>query len=115
MQKKTHPMQYGGGRPHGAPPYTRAGIARLLCSFTDCGRPAYASWGACADDNIQRPMCAEHDVAVNGIALIMAGDPSEKLKMHRYIARVEEDIGRPLDDAAIEESIRRLGIWAREQ
>lgn len=94
---KRHRDEFGGGRPHGAEPYSADGIRRLLCSRAGCGRKAYATWGACADDNVQRPLCAECDVDLNEMALRWMGDPDADEKMARYRQRVREAIGGPLD------------------
>lgn len=93
---KTLSEQFGGGRARGRPPYSSDGIARLMCSRAGCDRKAYATWGACADDNVQRPLCAECDVEVNRIVLDWMGDPAAAAKMAVYEARVTETVGRPL-------------------
>ena len=104
---KTDPAQFGGGRPLWKP-YTQAGIERLLCSYAGCGQRAYAAWGACADDNVHRPMCPEHDYACNVAALWMSGDPEADEKLDRYGAQVEEAIGRKLDLEVVRESLRQV-------
>jgi hypothetical protein len=91
---KTDPVQFGGGRPAHRPPYTEAGIARLMCSRAGCGRQAYATWGACADDNVQRPLCPECDVRLNVMALEFMGDPDIVSKIGRYVQTMEDKIGR---------------------
>lgn len=89
--------EFGGGRPHSAAPYSADGIRRVLCSRRGCGRRAYATWGACADDNWQRPLCAECDVELNELALRWIGDPQVDEKIAAYSQRVREAIGGPLD------------------
>lgn len=91
---KTDPAQFGGGRPATRPPYTAAGISRLMCSRAGCGRQAYATWGACADDNVQRPLCPECDVALNVAALEFMGDPDIISKIGEYVETMEAKIGR---------------------
>lgn len=94
---KRHRDEFGGGRPRNAEPYSADGIRRLMCSRRGCGRRAYATWGACADDNVQRPLCAECDVELNELALRWIGDPDVDEKMAAYRQRVREAIGGPLD------------------
>lgn len=93
---KTLPEQFGGGRARGRPQYSAEGIRRLMCSRAGCGRRSHASWGACADENVQRPLCAECDVEVNRIMLDWIGDPDADEKMAAYVAQVEQDVGRRL-------------------
>lgn len=93
---KTRREEFGGGRERWRPPYSAGGIRRLTCSRAGCGRKAYATWGACADDNVQRPLCAECDVEVNRIVLDWMGDPDAIEKMAAYVAQVEKTVGRPL-------------------
>lgn len=93
---KVRPAEFGGGRTRTRPPYSAAGIRRLMCCRAGCDRPAYATWGACADDNMQRPLCAECDVELNWMALEWMGDPDLIEKMRAYEARVEETVGHPL-------------------
>lgn len=97
MSVKLSPRHFGGGRPADRPPYSAEGIKRLLCARAGCGRRAHASWGACADDNVQRPLCPECDVELNRVTLLWMGDPERNKKMVAYMKRVEEQIGRPLD------------------
>lgn len=104
--KKTDPAQFGGGRPHWKP-YTHDGIRRLMCSFAGCGQQADAAWGACADRNLHRPMCPEHDFAVNVAALWMSGDPEADEKLDRYGALVESRIGRSLDLDVVRAALRQ--------
>lgn len=109
--RKTDPAQFGGGRPH-CKPYTQVGIERLLCSFAGCWRNAYAAWGACADDNIHRPMCPEHDYACNVAALAMSGDPDAEEKLVDYARGLQEDIGRELDLDVVREALHRVAAAA---
>lgn len=66
-------------------PYTDAGIRRLPC--VRCKRPAAFQWSVCADGNLQRPLCADCDVALNRLVLEWAGDPDVEAKMAAYEAR----------------------------
>lgn len=93
---KKRPDEFGGGRPVGRPPYTSAGIRRLMCSRAGCEREAYATWGACADENVQRPLCPECDVELNRMVLTWMGDPAWATKLEDYRLSVEERIGRGL-------------------
>jgi len=96
---KSRPGDFGGGRAMGRPPYTADGITRLLCARAGCGRRAHATWGACADDNVQRPLCPECDVELNAWVLNWFGDPDAEHKLAAYRRRMETNIGRPLDTA----------------
>jgi len=103
LPRKTDPAEFGGGRRRGY--YTLAEIMSVLCSVAGCGRAGYATWGGCADDNVQRPFCAEHDIALNWQVLVWTGDPDREEKITRYANRVEaqllERAGRRLDDTAL--------------
>lgn len=85
---------FGGGRRQ---PYSTIGIARLPCARAGCTRPAYATWSACADGNLQRPLCPECDVALNVMVLRWFGDPEADTKLAHYQAHVAAAAGRPLD------------------
>jgi hypothetical protein len=89
---------YGGGRRQ---PYTELGILRLPCARAGCTRPAYATWSACADGNLQRPLCPECDVALNVMVLRWFGDPAADTKLAQYAWSVAERAGRPLDLEAL--------------
>lgn len=65
-----------------------------MCSVADCGERAHASWSGCADQNINRPLCPEHDVQINLLALIWWGDPDWEEKMEKYVLDMEVDIER---------------------
>lgn len=93
---KTDPLQFGGGRAPGRPPYSSEGIKRLLCARAGCGRRAHAHWGACADGNVQRPLCPECDFELNARVLTWFGDPDAESKLTEYRERLEDDAGRPL-------------------
>lgn len=80
-----------------------------MCSYVDCGQRAYAAWGACADGNIHRPMCPEHDYACNLAALWMSGDPDADDKLDSYGLLLEERIGRPLDLQVTLDALNRIG------
>lgn len=92
---KTDPAEFGGGRRRGF--YMTADLRGVLCSRAGCGREAYASWGACADGNVQRPVCPEDDVRLNALALAFMGDPDAPAKLSRYVAEVEQRAGRTVD------------------
>lgn len=97
MKQKVDPAEFGGGRRADRPRYTADGIARLMCSRAGCGRQAHATWGACADDNVQRPLCPECDAALNDLVLHWLGDPFAEGKMVVYRGDMIEKIGRPLE------------------
>ncbi len=95
LPKKRDPKEFGGGRVRGL--YTQRAITKLLCSFAGCGRSAWAAWGACCDNNILRPVCAEHDVAMNCIAVRGSGDPEGPAKMTVYVNNLAQEIGRDIE------------------
>ena len=70
-------------RPGRREPYTQAGIQRLLC-VRGCGRKAHASWQACADGRLHRPLCWPCDVELNKLVLQWMGDPEWEAKIKAY-------------------------------
>lgn len=63
-------------------PYTERGIGRMKC--VRCGEKARFQWSACADGNLQRPICARCDVLLNELALTFMGDPDVEQKISAY-------------------------------
>lgn len=63
-------------------PYTNAQIKKIPC--LKCGQPSSAQWQICADDNIQRGICTECDIALNRLVLEWVGDPDTEEKMRAY-------------------------------
>jgi hypothetical protein len=63
-------------------PYTAIGIKRCKC--VRCGKPAHATWQACADDRLHRPFCLECDIELNELVLKWVGFPDWEEKMKRY-------------------------------
>lgn len=58
-------------------PYTTKGIRRMRC-IRGCGRPGEYQWQICADRNVWRVLCAEHDVELNEMVMRWAfGDKRE--------------------------------------
>lgn len=109
LESKLDPEEFGGGRCVG--PYMVGEIEQFMCSVRGCGERSHASWGGCADNNVQRPLCPEHDVQLNELALAWWGDPDAAEKMAEYRAGVEHDIGRELDESkflSMEELQHRL-------
>ena len=97
LPRKTDPAEFGGGRRRGY--YSVADMARLemLCSRAGCDRVAVHTWAACADGNTLRPACPECDYLMNAQVLAWWGDPDIDAKLAAYRARVEAEIGRPLE------------------
>lgn len=62
--------------------YTNEEIARLKC--VRCGNPAVSQWSACADGNLNRPLCKPCDVGLNAVALFFIGDPKARQKIVAY-------------------------------
>lgn len=85
---------FGGGRRR---PYSVEGIRRLPCARAGCTRGAYATWSACADGNLQRPLCPECDVALNAMVLAWFGHPDAAALLEQYSAEVAARAGRPLE------------------
>jgi hypothetical protein len=91
---KINPAEFGGGRKE---PYTNAEIVYRMCSKKGCLRGSYSTWQACADKNLHRPLCAEHDIELNKTALLWFGDPEWQEKIIAYAARVQSEIDRKLE------------------
>lgn len=99
FEAKLDPKEFGGGRIGG--PYMTGEIGQFMCSRKGCGRRSHASWAGCADGNVQRPLCPEHDAQLNLIAMIWWGDPNVDQKMNDYITSMEQEIGRTLDSSVV--------------
>ena len=69
-------------------PYTERGIRRLRCWVAGCDRRAEHQWQCCADGNVYRGICLEHDIALNDLALRFVGDPDREAKMAVYRAKM---------------------------
>lgn len=95
LETKLHSASFGGGRVNGV--YMVGEIEQFMCSVQGCGDRSHASWAGCADQNIQRPLCAEHDVQINLMALLWWGDPRWNDKIEEYVKGVEQEIGREID------------------
>lgn len=95
LPRKEFAHQFGGGRSRGV--YLNEEIVEFLCSVAGCGAHAHASWAGCADNNIMRPLCPEHDVQLNVIALLWWGDPAAATKIDEYVQAIESDIGRRVE------------------
>ena len=52
-------------------PYTEIEIRRIPCER--CGKPSYAQWQICADDNHYRGVCELCDVLLNALVLEFFG------------------------------------------
>jgi hypothetical protein len=110
LESKLDPQEFGGGRCEG--PFLIGEIEQFMCSVRGCGERASASWGGCADANINRPLCPEHDVQLNELALKWWGDPKADEKMAAYRERVERDIGRPLkQECFLSDEELRERLW----
>lgn len=95
LPTKLDPTEFGGGRSRGV--YTQGEIERLMCSRAGCGRRAHAAWSGCADGNVQRPLCAEHDIEVNRLVEEWWGSPEWETKIVDYANGVQGDVDRDLD------------------
>ena len=76
----------------GSRPYTVRGIRRLPCAR--CGKPAHATWAACANGNRQVPLCAACDVRLNELALRFMRLPDAETLLVAYRAKVARQIER---------------------
>jgi len=95
LETKLDPNEFGGGRV--GTWINTDEISQYMCSTMGCSRRAYASWAGCADDNVNRPLCPEHDVQLNLLALHWWEAPQWHEKMTDYQEKVERDIGRKLE------------------
>jgi hypothetical protein len=68
--------------------YTAKGIRRLTCCVAGCKNKARFQWSICADRNIKRPICAEHDVALNTMVMRWAWADSREADIAKYRTRV---------------------------
>jgi hypothetical protein len=69
-------------------PYTQRGIERLTCCIQGCTNKAKFTWSICADKNLLRPLCAEHDVALNEMAMRFAFGNTREDDLARYRRKV---------------------------
>ena len=76
----------------GSRPYTVRGIKRLPCAR--CGKPAHATWSACANGNRQVPLCAACDVALNEMALRFMRIPDAEVLLAAYRQKVARQVER---------------------
>jgi len=68
--------------------YTARGITRLTCCVRGCTNKAKFEWRICADDNLARPICSEHDVALNTLVMRWAFQNTREPDIARYRQRV---------------------------
>lgn len=64
-------------------PYTALGLSRLKCIA--CDQPAVAQFQVCADGNVYRPVCSEHDRQINSAVLCLMGHPDVDTVMREYM------------------------------
>lgn len=77
------------GKPAGRrKPYTQRGIERLTCCIDGCNARARFSWQICADGNVNRPICPEHDVALNQLVMRWAFRDTREADINRYRQKV---------------------------
>lgn len=69
-------------------PYTARGIQRLTCCIQGCTNKAKFTWSICADKNVIRPLCPEHDVALNEMAMRFAFGRTREADLDRYRRKV---------------------------
>ena len=69
-------------------PYTATGVKRLKC--IRCGAQAHATWQACSDGNVYRPLCKACDIQLNEMVLGFMGIPGAEIeaKMGVYRAKL---------------------------
>ncbi len=75
-------------------PYTRRGLKRIPCA--KCGEPSAYQWQICADGNVYRGICAEHDIELNTMVMRwMFGDTKEtEIEAYRKRVGMEQSDGR---------------------
>lgn len=70
-------------------PYTERGISRVKCAKQGCEAPGSYQWQCCALDNRWFPLCAKHDVGLNGVATTyILGERAAFPVMTRYTRRI---------------------------
>jgi hypothetical protein len=90
-------------------PYTTLGIKRKRC--VRCGKRAGATWQACADDRVFRPMCYQCDVELNYWVLRWMNLPNWREKFGRYVERMQREYGFTPDQTFT----TGAAPWEREQ
>lgn len=98
LETKLVPSEFGGGRRGGF--LMLHEITQYMCSVAGCDRRAQASWAGCADQNINRPLCPEHDVQINLMVLYWWGDPNWEKKIREYVVEMEEQAARTVESWA---------------
>lgn len=111
LRTKLDPDEFGGGRIGGYLNYDE--ISQFMCSVQGCGARSQASWAGCADDNINRPLCPEHDVQLNFIVLFWWGDTDGKKKLDKYVEKMEKEIGREIQSWATDTDFLRQQMAIR--
>jgi len=86
--------EFGGGR---KAPYSISAIRSRMCSRAGCTRMSFATWQACCDDRLYRPICAECDIELNRTVLEWWGDPDWERKIVEYANGVQADLDRLLE------------------
>lgn len=102
LTTKLDSNEFGGGR-HGIW-NDPDDIRRFMCSVQGCGRRAESSWSGCADQNINRPLCPEHDIQINLLALLWWGDPEWHEKIMSYVEKINQDVGRHVEHWCYDET-----------
>lgn len=68
--------------------YTARGIKRLPCCVQGCKNQAHAEWRICADDRLARPICKQHDVAINETVMRLVFGSSREADLRKYREKV---------------------------
>ena len=69
-------------------PYTAAGIRRVKCAVDGCKNRAAHQWQICADNRVYRPICLEHDVAINAVVMRLVWGAAREADIERYRTEV---------------------------
>ena len=68
--------------------YTQRGIERMTCCVDGCTNKARYEWRICADGNMARPICPDHDVALNQLVMRWAFRDTREADIKRYRQKV---------------------------
>ena len=69
-------------------PYTQIGIRRLKCCVSGCENRGEFQWQCCATGNLWMPLCVEHDIGMNQMALEYIGHPRTEALVEEYRAKI---------------------------
>jgi len=71
--------------------YTDTELKNQKCEVEGCSQPARYQWNCCADSNIWRRLCSDHDLELNVQLMTFMKVKGWKAKLKRYAAIVKRD------------------------